>query len=84
MASPELLTLNIDAEKADVYFFDPQPGRYGYTLTAHYGNISVPTDLKFNYLENSDQLKKAIFSSRIGSSNISVKISFGDITIRNP
>jgi hypothetical protein len=82
--SPELLTLNIDAEKSDVYFFDPKPNFYGYTLTAHYGNISVPNDLKFNYLENTDQLKKAIFSSKIGSSNISIKISFGDITIRNP
>ncbi len=82
--SPELLTMNIEAEKSDVYFFDPKPNFYGYTLTAHYGNISVPNDLKFNFLENSSQLKKAIFSSKIGSSNISIKISFGDITIRNP
>ena len=82
--SPELLSLNIDAEKSDVYFFDPKPGYYGYTLTAHYGTISVPQDLKFNYLENTNQLKKAIFSSKIGSSNISIKISFGDIVIRNP
>ena len=63
---------------------NPKPNFYGYTLTAHYGNITVPNDLKFNYLENTDQLKKAIFSSKIGSSNISIKISFGDITIRNP
>lgn len=82
--SPELLTMNINAEKSDVYFFDPKPNLYGYSLTAHYGNISVPNDLKFNYLENSDQLKKAIFSSQMGQSNISIKISFGDITIRNP
>ncbi len=82
--SPELLTMNVNAEKSDVYFFDPQPNYYGYSLTAHYGSISVPNDLKFNYLENSDQLKKAIFSSQVGQSNISIKISFGDITIRNP
>lgn len=80
----ELLTMNIEAEKSDVYFFDPVPSQSGYTLTAHYGNISVPQDLKFNFLENSNQLKKAIFQSNIGKSNISVKISFGDITIRNP
>ena len=82
--SPELLRLNIEAEKSDVFFFDPDPAQNGYVLTAHYGNISAPNNLKFNYLENSDQLKKAIFQSQIGSSNISVKISFGDITIRNP
>lgn len=40
--SPELLNLNIEADKADVYFFDPKPNFYGYTLTAHYGNITVP------------------------------------------
>ncbi len=82
--SAELLSLNIEAEKSDVYFFDPQLNYYGYTLTAHYGNITAPRELKFNYLENSDQLKKAIFSSQIGASNISIKISFGDIVIRNP
>lgn len=82
--SPELLTMNIIAEKSDVYFFDPKPNYYGYTLTAHYGNITVPNDLKFNYLQNTSELKKAIFSSKIGKSNISIKISFGDIVIRNP
>lgn len=82
--SPDLLSLNIEAEKSDVFFFDPKPNYYGYTLTAHYGKITAPRELKFNYLENSDQLKKAIFSSQIGTSNISVKISFGDIVIRNP
>jgi len=79
-----LLSLNIDAEKSDVYFFDPFPSVYGYTLTAHYGNISVPNELKFNYLENSKQLKKAIFSSRVANGSVSIKISFGDIIIRNP
>jgi hypothetical protein len=82
--SPELLTMNINAEKSDVYFFDPKPNYYGYTLTAHYGTITVPNDLKFNYLQNTSELKKAIFSSKIGKSNISIKISFGDIIIRNP
>ena len=50
--SAGLLSLNIDAEKSDVYFFDPQPDKYGFNLIAHYGNISTPQDLKFNYLEN--------------------------------
>ncbi|MCC6723584.1 MAG: DUF4097 family beta strand repeat protein [Saprospiraceae bacterium] len=82
--SPELLTMNINAEKSDVYFFDPKPNYYGYTLTAHYGTITAPNNLKLNYLQNTSDLKKAIFSSKIGKSNISVKISFGDIIIRNP
>ncbi len=80
----DLLRMHVEGEKADVYFFDPQPGASGYTLLAHYGNISVPQNLKFNFLENTDQLKKAVFSTRMGQSNISVKISFGDITIKHP
>ncbi len=82
--SPDLLTMNITGEKSDVYFFDPKPNYYGYTLTAHYGTITAPNNLKLNYLQNTNDLKKAIFSSKIGKSNISVKISFGDIIIRNP
>lgn len=82
--SPDLLTMNITADKSDVYFFDPKPNYYGYTLTAHYGNITAPNDLKLNYIQNTSDLKKAIFSSKIGKSNINVKISFGDIIIRNP
>jgi len=79
-----LVSLNIDAQKADVYFFDPRPNAYGYMLTAHYGNITVPNDLKFNFLENTQQVKKAIFSSRMMNGSISIKISFGDIIIRHP
>ncbi len=78
------LQLDITAEKADVYFFDPQPGIYGYVLTAHYGNISTPNELKFNFVENSGKLKKAIFSPANSMATISVKISFGDIVIRRP
>jgi hypothetical protein len=79
-----LVTMNIDAERSDVYFFDPHPTRYGYLLTAHYGTISAPTDLKFNYIENSRLIKQAVFSPGGESATISVKISFGDIIIRNP
>lgn len=79
-----LLKLNIEAEKSDVYFFDPHPTAYGYALTAHYGSITVPTDLKMNYLENTSTMKRATFKPAREMASISVKISFGDIVIRNP
>jgi len=78
------LSLNIDAERSDVYFFDPNPSMNGYTLTAHYGNITVPSDLKFNFLENSKTIKKAVFLPSTEMASISIKISFGDIIVRNP
>ncbi|MBK7407638.1 MAG: DUF4097 family beta strand repeat protein [Saprospirales bacterium] len=79
-----LLKLNIEAEKSDVYFFDPHPTAYGYALTAHYGSITVPTDLKMNFLENTSSMKRATFTPARERASISVKISFGDIVIRNP
>lgn len=79
-----LVQLNIDAEKSDVYFFDPNPGIYGYTLTAHYGTITTPRELKFNYLEDNATLKKAVFKPSKEMASISIRISFGDIVIRNP
>jgi len=83
--SAGLLSMNIDAEKSDVYFFDPQPGQYGYVLEAYHSTITTPQDLKLNFIENTNELKKAIFSSTIGDKNaISIKISFGDIIIRKP
>ena len=78
------VSMNIDAERSDIYFFDPHPTRYGYLLTAHYGTITAPTDLKFNYLENNQTIKQAIFTPGGDAATISVKISFGDIVIRNP
>ncbi len=79
-----LLSLNITADRSDVYFFDPQPGLYGYTLTAHYGNITAPADLRFNFVENSRSLKRAVFNPGKETGTISIKITFGDIVIRNP
>lgn len=79
-----LLNLNIEGERSDVYFFNPKPGEQGYTLTAHYGNITAPNDLKFNFLENNQTIKRAIFKPTKEMATISIKISFGDIIIRNP
>ncbi len=78
------LSLNITAEKSDVYFFDAQPSLYGYRLTAHYGNITAPADLRFNYIENTRSLKRAVFNPNKEMGTISIKITLGDIVIRNP
>lgn len=79
-----LNSLNIDGEQSDVYIFDPLPSAYGYELTAHYGSITTPRDLKFNYLENNQTIKKAVFLPTKEMASISINITFGDIVIRNP
>ena len=79
-----LNSLNIDGEQSDVYIFDPLPSANGYELTAHYGSITTPRDLKFNYLENNKTIKKAVFTPGNLGASISISITFGDIIIRNP
>lgn len=78
------LALNINAVRSDVYFFDPNPSQNGYALQAKYGNITAPSDLKFNYIENTNVLKHVVFNPGGKMATMSVKISFGDIIIRNP
>ena len=80
----ELLTLDIEAEKSDVYFFSAEPTAFGYDLIAHYGTITAPQDLKMNFLENTESLKRAVFSPAGGNASVSVKITFGDVVIRKP
>lgn len=78
------LALNINAVRSDVYFFDPNPSANGYALQAKYGKITAPNDLKFNFIENSDILKHAVFRPGGEMATMSVKISFGDVVIRKP
>jgi hypothetical protein len=78
------LALNIDAMRSDVYFFDPNPTANGYALEAKYGNITAPSDLKFNYIENTNVMKHVTFQPDGQTATMSVKISFGDVVIRKP
>lgn len=78
------LALNINAVRSDVYFFDPNPTENGYALEAKYGNITAPSDLKFNYIENTDVMKHVTFQPDGQTATMSVKISFGDVVIRKP
>ena len=78
------LALNINAVRSDVYFFDPNPTENGYALEAKYGSITAPSDLKFNYIENTDVMKHVTFQPDGQTATMSVKISFGDVVIRKP
>lgn len=75
------LQLNIDAEKSDIQFMRPPIG-FNFSLTAHHGRISVPEHMKFNFLEKSKELQKAIFETTESRSTINIKTSFGRIVLR--
>ncbi|MBK7872344.1 MAG: DUF4097 family beta strand repeat protein [Saprospiraceae bacterium] len=80
----DLLSLNIDAEKMDVFLDNINPSLFGYNLTAQNGNISFPNNLKFTHLQNTDQVKRIQFKPVTEYyATITISVSFGDIFIGN-
>lgn len=82
-ANQTLINLDIEAEKSDVHF-TPYLGmnkEMYYNLLAEYGKISVPKDLKFDFLENSSKSQKAIYGTYKDGYAINITTSFGKIII---
>ncbi|MDX1943713.1 MAG: DUF4097 family beta strand repeat-containing protein [Saprospiraceae bacterium] len=80
----DLLSLNINAEKMDVFLDNINPSLFGYNLTAQNGNISLPNNLKFTHLQNTDQVKRIQFKPVTEYyATITISVSFGDIFIGN-
>lgn len=81
-ADDRLLKLNIDAEKSDVYFFNPNPEFYGYTLTANNGNVIFPGELSYEEPESkADQRKIQFKPPREFFANITITVTIGDIHV---
>lgn len=81
-AEDRLLKLNIDAEKSDVYFFNPNPEFYGYTLTANNGNVMFPGELSYDETESKvDQRKIQFKPAREYFANITITVTIGDIHV---
>lgn len=81
-AEDRLLKLNIDAEKSDVYFFNPNPEFYGYTLTANNGNVVFPGELSYEEPEaKADQRKIRFKPPREYYANITITVTIGDIHV---
>lgn len=85
-ADNRLIDLNIEAEKADVYLFNPEPTESGYELISHFGDITLPEELKINFVENSDTKRHAVYTpGQQQIPGVFVKITYGDIIVKkNP
>ena len=82
-ADNRLVDLNIDAERSDVYLFNPEPTELGYELISHFGDIVLPEELKVNFVENTDAMRHAIYAPQMQHvPGIYVKITYGDIVVR--
>lgn len=83
-ATKDLLSLNINADKSDVYLYTPNPTQFAYNLTSQYGNTEFPDNMKFNYLQNTKEVKRIQFKPvNEYYATITVSISFGNIFVGN-
>ncbi len=80
-ANNSLLDLNIVAEKTDILFLNPSTGTYDFDLTAYYGNITTPEDMKFDFKETNSTLNKAELNLPRQEGLVSIQTSFGNIVV---
>ena len=80
-ANHSLLDLNIIAEKTDIVFLNPAQNTYDFDLTAFYGEISTPDNMKFDYKEKSNTLNKAELNLPKQEGLVSIQTSFGNIVV---
>jgi hypothetical protein len=79
-ASAGLLDLNITGTKSNIFLFDSKLFDYGYALTAQHGNIYFPSNLKMEFLKNTDEIKKVEFQPRAEYyPHVTISVTFGDI-----
>ncbi|HMO39723.1 MAG TPA: DUF4097 family beta strand repeat-containing protein [Saprospiraceae bacterium] len=81
-AAPGLLSLNINAEKTDVFVYNANPAIFGYNISAQAGNVTLPANLQFEYLQNTEQVKRIQFKPITEYyATITISVSFGDIFV---
>ena len=74
--------LDIKGKKTNVVFIEPILLAHNFRLATEFGEITLPMNTAFKFIENSEQRKEAILNRKGNASKISVALSFGDITFQ--
>ncbi len=74
--------LDIKGKKTNVVFIEPVLIAHNFRLATEFGEITLPTNNAFKFIENSQNRKEAILNRKGNVSLISVALSFGDITFQ--
>lgn len=83
MAASDLINLDINANKTDVFLYNIDPQRHQYSLHARYGAVQVPEELQNSFVENTLQSRKINFVPQSEYyANISIQVAFGDLVIQ--
>lgn len=81
-ATKDLLSLNINADKSEVFLYTPNPSQFAYNISSQYGSIEHPNNMKFNYLQNNKEVKRIQFKPvNEYYATITVSVSFGNIFV---
>lgn len=81
-ANKDLLSLNINADKSDVFLYNVNPAQFAYNLTAQNGKVDFPNNLKYSTLQNTKEVKRIQFKPVTEYyATITVSVSFGNIFI---
>ena len=81
-ADQNLLDLNIEAEKSEVFLFSPNPRIFSYELEAKHSEVKLPSDMAFKFEDSNVAVQKASFKpEREYFANISLTVSFGEVTV---
>ncbi|PHI19483.1 hypothetical protein CEQ90_12350 [Lewinellaceae bacterium SD302] len=75
-----LTDLQVNADKSDVYLFDPSGSPMQYTLTATHAELNLPNEIPLTELENNSDLRSVrIGSGRELAGRVMVSVSFGKL-----
>jgi len=80
--------VTIDANRSDIQLDHPSGNftiavfAHNFRLATEFGEIRLPINTAFKFIENSAQRKEAILNRKGNVSQISVALSFGDITFQ--
>lgn len=81
-AGEGLIDLNINAQKADVNLFNIDPLTHQQKLVVQEGNVILPNGWKYNFEEDTPQIKKVTFKPTSEYyATFTINIAFGDLKI---
>ena len=82
-ADNNLLDLNLDANKSDVFLYSPDPSIFSYDLTAQSSDLTLPNSLGFKFEDNTPNLTKANYKPKQEVyANIAITIQLGSLKVK--
>jgi len=82
-ADRNLIDLRIDADKSEVFLYNPDLSAFAYNIQAQSSDLSLPNELPFKFSDNNLALKKASFKpEQEYFANITITIRFGELVIK--